>query len=80
MSSEVTVRPGLVQDVPAIVQLLRTLFAIEADFTFDQQKQTSGVSLLLARESGACVLVAECDGEVRCHCCSARIIRVTSPL
>lgn len=64
MSSAVIIRPGSLEDVQAIVQLLRTLFAIEADFTFDEEKQTRGVCLLLEPSSGACVLVADCEGKV----------------
>lgn len=47
-----------------MVELLRSLFAIEADFAFDVDKQTRGLVMLLERGRDARVLVAEQGGQV----------------
>jgi ribosomal protein S18 acetylase RimI-like enzyme len=50
-----TAKPG---DSAQLVALLESLFAIEADFDFDPDKQTQGLHLLL-ESNMACILVAE---------------------
>lgn len=62
-------------DLPALVQLLGALFAIEADFFFDAEKQRRGLSLML----DGCgkhrqVLVAEAGGEVIGMCSGQLLI------
>lgn len=56
-----TIRPATPADIPAMVELLRLLFAIEADFTFCGARQRRGLELLLAAPQ-AKVMVAEVDG------------------
>lgn len=70
-----TAKPG---DVPQLVELLKALFAIEADFYFDQDKQARGLQLLLKCEQ-ACILVAEerDDKELR-GMCSVQILISTA--
>jgi ribosomal protein S18 acetylase RimI-like enzyme len=51
-------------DIPQLVALLKELFTIEADFDFDQEKQASGLNLLLKSEKD-CILVAELLSENR---------------
>jgi len=41
------IRTAKPSDIPQLVELLKALFAIEADFNFDQDKQTCGLKLLL---------------------------------
>jgi hypothetical protein len=65
---DVLVRPATLADVPAIVDLLRALFAIEADFMFDEAKQMNGVKMLLERQEEACVLVAVSQEQVVDSC------------
>ena len=43
-----TIRTATSADIPQLVALLNALFAIEADFYFDPDKQTHGLNLLLA--------------------------------
>ena len=44
----VAIRTATPADIPQLVALLKALFAIEADFDFDPDKQTRGLNLLLA--------------------------------
>jgi len=55
-----TARP---EDLEALVDLLRMLFGIEADFAFDAARQRKGLAMLLAHEA-AVLLVAEAAGRV----------------
>jgi ribosomal protein S18 acetylase RimI-like enzyme len=54
----ITIRTAKPSDIPQLVELLKELFTIEADFDFDQDKQTCGLNLLLNSEND-CILVAE---------------------
>jgi ribosomal protein S18 acetylase RimI-like enzyme len=54
-----TAKPG---DINQLVALLKSLFAIEADFDFDRDKQTRGLQLLLKSDQ-ACILVAEANDD-----------------
>jgi ribosomal protein S18 acetylase RimI-like enzyme len=57
------IRPATDTDIPAMVSLLRQLFAIEEDFVFDAARQQRGLELLLDGAT-ALVLVAEENGAV----------------
>jgi ribosomal protein S18 acetylase RimI-like enzyme len=54
----ITLRTAKPSDIPHLVDLLRELFSIEADFDFDPEKQACGLTLLLNSEKD-CILVAE---------------------
>ena len=54
----VTIRTAKSSDIPQLVELLKELFTIEADFDFDQDKQSSGLNLLLDSEKD-CIIVAQ---------------------
>jgi hypothetical protein len=54
----ITIRTAKPSDIPELVDLLKELFSIEADFDFDLEKQTCGLNLLLNSEKD-CILVAE---------------------
>ncbi|KAB2888976.1 MAG: GNAT family N-acetyltransferase [Desulfobulbaceae bacterium] len=58
-----TIRPARTADIPEMVRLLELLFAIEADFTADADRQSQGLNLLL-QQPLACVMVAEQEGRV----------------
>jgi ribosomal protein S18 acetylase RimI-like enzyme len=58
------IRTAKPSDIPQLVELLKVLFAIEADFIFDQDKQSCGLDLLLNSDKD-CILVAELPGESR---------------
>lgn len=57
------IRPARPDDLDALVDLLRILFGIEADFDFDAARQRQGLAMLLAHET-AVILVAEAAGQV----------------
>lgn len=57
------IRPARPDDLEALVDLLRILFGIEADFDFDAARQRQGLAMLLAHET-AVILVAEAAGQV----------------
>ena len=54
----ITIRTAKPSDIAQLVELLKELFTIEADFDFDQEKQACGLNLLLNSEKD-CILVAE---------------------
>jgi GNAT superfamily N-acetyltransferase len=51
-------------DVEAMLALLHALFSIEADFSFDPDKQARGLMRLLSRGDAAQVMVAEHAGSI----------------
>lgn len=57
------IRVGRPDDIESMVGLLRQLFEIEADFTFDSVRHKRGLALLLASDT-AVVYVAEEDGRI----------------
>ena len=61
--AQVVIRPANPADLAALVDLLRILFSIEADFDFDAARQHQGLAMLLAHET-AVILVAEAAGQV----------------
>jgi GNAT superfamily N-acetyltransferase len=62
-ASSLRIRKGERADIPALVDLLRQLFSIEADFQVEPDKQAMGLELLL-RHPGAVIWVAENGGVV----------------
>ena len=60
--SMITIRTAKPSDIAQLVELLKELFTIEADFDFDQEKQACGLNLLLNSEKD-CILVAELPGD-----------------
>src|SRR5512135_298498 len=73
MECHVTVRQASAADLDPLVLLLRALFAIEADFAFDESKQRRGLRLLLA-DDRACLLVAEAESAVVGMCSGQLVI------
>ena len=61
--AQTAIRPALLGDLDGLVDLLRMLFGIEADFDFDAARQRRGLAMLLAHEA-AVLLVAEAAGQV----------------
>jgi ribosomal protein S18 acetylase RimI-like enzyme len=58
----INIRTAKPDDIPQLVALLKALFAIEADFDFDPDKQARGLQLLLKNDQ-ACILVAESSAD-----------------
>jgi len=67
------VRKARQEDLEQLVGLLRLLFAIEEDFSFDAAKQQQGLALLLHNVRG-CVLAAETAGRVIGMCTGQLVI------
>ncbi|MDR3322877.1 MAG: GNAT family N-acetyltransferase [Zoogloeaceae bacterium] len=57
-SLSLPITPATLADVPALIELLGILFAIEQDFHPDAEKQRRGLEMLLARPEHACILTA----------------------
>jgi GNAT superfamily N-acetyltransferase len=61
LEEKITIRPAKAEDIDRLTALLKILFAIEEDFSFDEQRrQQQGLKLMLENDSG-CILVAEID-------------------
>jgi GNAT superfamily N-acetyltransferase len=74
----ITIRQGRIQDLRDLVELLKELFSIEADFNFDAALQRKGLTKILEDNSGgSCIMVAEGDGRV-IGMCSARMLISTA--
>ena len=58
----ISIRPAKSGDIPQLVALLEALFALEADFHFNRDKQTQGLQLLLENDN-ACIIVAESNDD-----------------
>ncbi len=69
----ISIRSAGSGDLDALVGLLRILFAIEEDFSFDEQRVRQGLRLLLAA-SRATILVAEQDRQVVGMCTGQVVI------
>lgn len=54
----VIIRTAKPSDIPQLVELLKELFTIEADFDFNRDKQANGLNLLQKSEKD-CILVAQ---------------------
>jgi GNAT superfamily N-acetyltransferase len=57
------IRPACPEDLDRLTELLKVLFSVEEDFTFNQTLQQRGLQLMLENDRG-CILVAEVDGQV----------------
>lgn len=62
---ETIIRQGQVQDIDAMVGLLRELFDLEEDFEVNPVKQRRGLEQILTDVSGErCIMAAENDGRI----------------
>ena len=78
MDNKITIREGLLSDIPELVELLKDLFSIEEDFQFDQKKQENGLKMILeSNPDEKIVLAAELEGRV-IGMCSAQIFISTA--
>lgn len=69
----VIVRRAVPEDIPVLLDLLKQLFALEQDFSFDPDKQTKGLTQLIPCEN-SCVFAAEQDGKVVGMCSVQTVI------
>ena len=69
MVGEITIRGGEMSDADELIALLRVLFTLEEDFSFNEAVQRRGIELLLSRQGAERqVFVAEKDGRVAGMC------------
>lgn len=65
---EVIIRQGQSHDIERMCDLLEQLYAIEADFNFEREKQVQGLTLLLQEYSRCRIFVAEIKQQVVAMC------------
>jgi GNAT superfamily N-acetyltransferase len=66
-------------DVPALIELLAALFAIESDFSVDRSKQLRGLELLLSQpDDRAAVMVARSNDGKAVGMASAQLVISTA--
>ena len=64
-TESIIIRYAALADLDNLVELLRDLFFIEADFIFNRKTQRRGLELMLdGGLNHKCILVAEAEGEV----------------
>jgi ribosomal protein S18 acetylase RimI-like enzyme len=59
----ITTRKAISSDIPALTALLKELFSVEQDFSFDETRQGRGLRQMIDNQRG-CLLVAAVDGRV----------------
>ena len=65
---EVIIRQAQNHDIERMCDLLEQLYAIEADFSFEREKQIQGLTLLLQEYSRSRIFVAEINQHVIAMC------------
>ncbi|MEI6333350.1 MAG: GNAT family N-acetyltransferase [Methylococcaceae bacterium] len=73
----ITLRKAKPSDIPQLVELLKELFMLEADFDFDPEKQARGLTLLLNSEKD-CIWVAELGDNKVLGLCSVQTLISTA--
>ncbi|HOJ79110.1 MAG TPA: GNAT family N-acetyltransferase [Bacillota bacterium] len=77
MIQECNIRHANINDLDNLIPLLKLLFAIEADFSFDEAKQRRGLELMLERPNERCIMVAEVNNEI-IGMCTAQLVITTA--
>lgn len=72
-SGSIVIRQARASDLADLVALLRILFGIEENFSFDETRQRQGLMLMLENEQGV-VLAAENSGKVIGMCTGQLLI------
>ena len=74
----ITIRTAKPSDIPQLVELLKALFTIEADFDFDQGKQTRGLNLLLDSEKDTILVAKSLDDNKVLGMCTVQTLISTA--
>ncbi len=74
---KVIIRKAKSSDIPDLVELLRELFSIEADFDFNAGLQEQGLFLMLQSPDTRCIMVAETVNNV-VGMCTAQLVVSTA--
>jgi GNAT superfamily N-acetyltransferase len=64
-------------DISSMIKLLKILFSLETDFSFDELAQQKGLELMLEDRLNRCIMVAELDRQI-VGMCSAQILVSTA--
>lgn len=71
---EPIIRKAKPSHIPDLVELLRELFSIEADFDFNAKLQEKGLTMMMLSPEASCVMVAEIDGKVVGMCTGQLVV------
>jgi len=63
LKNNLDISKGDIQDIPYLIPLLKELFTIEKDFTFEKANHVEGLKLLISNKSST-VVVARFENEV----------------
>lgn len=74
---EAIIRRAEFSDIPDLVELLRELFSIEADFEFDAVRQEKGLSMMILSSGPRYVMVAEVNQQI-VGMCTAQLVVSTA--
>jgi GNAT superfamily N-acetyltransferase len=77
LADDVVIRKALPADAGRLIELLGLLFAIETDFTFDQDRQQRGLEMMLGEDDRRCLMVAELDRQI-VGMCSGQLLVSTA--
>lgn len=77
MTTDLLIRKASDNDIEELINLLKILFSIEQDFVFDENKQRSGLKMILANKNSCCLLVSELNANI-VGMCSAQLIISTA--
>lgn len=72
-----TIRRAKHADISGMIRLLRILFSIETDFTFDEGTQKRGLEMMLGDCTNRCIMVAELSEQI-VGMCTAQILVSTA--
>ena len=64
-------------DISSMLKLLKILFSLETDFSFDELSQQKGLEIMLEDRLNRCIMVAELDQQIM-GMCSAQILVSTA--
>ncbi|GBC59739.1 N-acetyltransferase [Desulfonema ishimotonii] len=71
------IRQALFSDIDDLALLLKELFSIEADFSFDEDRQRRGLAMMLEDSGTRCIVVAQSGGQA-VGMCSAQLVVSTA--
>lgn len=66
--SSIKIREAEASDIEAMVALLKELFSVERDFTFNKSLHRRGLALMLEEPERRCIMVAEAEQGVIAMC------------
>lgn len=77
LSVNFIIRRAIQSDISSLIKLLRILFSIETDFSFDELNQRRGLEMMLGDCTKRCIMVAELNRQI-VGMCSAQLLVSTA--